>query len=280
MSETGSPFVAGESCLLYDVRGRQFLVSLTSNGSFQFDKGSLAHTSIIGRHEGETLRSSNDSPLVAMRPRHADYVLKMKRGAAVMYPKDSGAVVTWADVAPGDTVLEAGTGSGALTLALSRAVGNLGRVVTVERRSDHSTHAKRLMAAFSGSVPQNIEFRTGDVVEHIADVAPQRLILDLPEPWEAVDAASQHLAGGGTFACYVPTVPQIQYVREALDTSKSFLEIDTFEIMMRSWTVDGRSVRPEHRMVGHTGFITVARRRIRENSGERSSPGHEEEPAI
>ena len=138
----GSPFVEGESCLLYDVRGRQYLLTLKASGSFQFDKGTLAHAAIIGAPEGATLRSSKDSPLVAVRPRLADYVLKMKRGAAVLYPKDTGPLITWADIAPGDTVLEAGTGSGALTLALARAVGPDGRVVTVERREDHATHAR------------------------------------------------------------------------------------------------------------------------------------------
>ena len=262
----GSPFVAGESCLLYDVRGRQYLLTLKPASSFQFDKGTLAHASIIGAPEGATLRSSKDSPLVAVRPRLADYVLKMKRGAAVLYPKDAGPLITWADVAPGDTVLEAGTGSGALTLALARAVGPQGRVVTVERREDHATHAQRVIEGFRGEIPDVIDFRVGDVVDVVAEAQAHRIVLDLPEPWEVVDAAAEHLPGGGTFACYVPTVPQVQSVRDALDATRTFVEAETFEIMMRGWTIDGRSVRPDHRMVGHTGFLTVARKRLREQA--------------
>ena len=272
----------GESCLLYDVRGRQYLLTLKASGSFQFDKGTLAHAAIIGAPEGATLRSSKDSPLVAVRPRLADYVLKMKRGAAVLYPKDTGPLITWADIAPGDTVLEAGTGSGALTLAIARAVGPDGRVVTVERREDHATHARRVIEGFRGSIPDVIEFRVGDVADVVAESGADRIVLDLPEPWAVVEAAATHLPGGGTFACYVPTVPQVQTVRESLDATKTFVEVETFEIIMRGWTVDGRSVRPDHRMVGHTGFLTIGRKRLREDetaervqgSMKMHSPGH------
>lgn len=256
------PFEAGESCILYDHRGRQHLLSLDPDKQFHYDRGSIPHTAIIGTPEGSTVISTKDSRAVVMRPRLADYVLKMKRGAAVMYPKDSGALITWADIEPGNRVLEAGTGSGALTLALSRAVGAEGSVVTIERRSDHQTHAKRIVAEFRGTIPENIEFRIGEVEDVVEDVKPDRIVLDLPEPWSVVEPASMHLAGGGTFASYLPTVPQVQRLRDAMDLSDAFIEIDTFEILMRSWNVSGRSVRPEHRMVGHTGFITVGRRRL------------------
>jgi tRNA (adenine57-N1/adenine58-N1)-methyltransferase len=254
------PFLAGESCLLFDAKGRQHLFSLDPDKTFHFDKGVVRHEDIIGAREGSTLSSTNDSPVLVVRPRLADYVLRMKRGAAVMYPKDVASILVWADIAPGNTVLEAGTGSGALTLALSRAVGANGTVVSVEVREDHQVHAQRLIKAFSGDVPENIEFRAGSVEDHITTVTPDRVILDLPEPWTAVPGAATSLVGGGVFACYLPTIPQVQQVRDALDVSGSFFDIDTFEVLMRSWAVDGRSVRPEHRMVGHTGFITVARR--------------------
>ena len=262
MTAPGAPFVEGEACLLYDRKGRTHLVTLSSGTTFHFDKGTLAHDEIIGAPDGVTLRSSTDSPLVAMRPRLADYVLKMKRGAAVMYPKDSGAVITWADVEPGNLVLEAGTGSGALTMALARAVGPAGKVITVERREDHSTHAQRLIAGFRGQVPDNIEFVVGDVVDVLGDVEPDRIVLDLPEPWVVVPGVADRLVGGGVFACYLPTVPQVQQVRDAIGEARAFVEVDTFEILMRSWAVEGRSVRPDHRMVGHTGFITIARKRL------------------
>ena len=260
---TGEPFVDGEVCLLTDVRGKQYLVTLNENVTFQSDKGSIRHGAIIGQPEGTVIPTNRDKPFVALRPRLADYVLRMKRGAAVMYPKDTGAVITWADIAPGCTVVEAGTGSGALTLALSRAVGEHGLVVSVERREDHATHAHRLIEAFSGVIPHNIDLRIGDVESVIENVEPDRIVLDLPEPWHSVKPAAEFLTGGGTIASYLPTVPQVQTLRESLDDARTFTEIETFEIFMRSWTIDGRSVRPDHRMIGHTGFITVARKRLR-----------------
>jgi tRNA (adenine57-N1/adenine58-N1)-methyltransferase len=258
------PFGAGEPCLMLDARDRHYLVSLMPGRTFQFDRGAVPHDSIIGVEEGSTIRSSNGSPLVVVRPRLTDYVLAMKRGAAVMYPKDTAAMITWTDVGPGMRVLEAGTGSGALTMALARAVGPDGSVVTVERRDDHARHAKRLVEEFLGALPTNIEFREGDVTDAVADVDPDRILLDVPEPWHVVAPAAEHLRGGGVFSCYLPTVPQVQTVREALDSSGVFFGTETFEVLMRGWAIDGRSVRPEHRMVGHTGFITVARKRLRE----------------
>ena len=262
MPQPGSEFVAGESCLLYDHRDKQYLLTLVPGTDFHYDRGVVAHDSIIGSLEGASLQSSKGSLVTVMRPRLADYVLRMKRGAAVMYPKDTGAMLTWADIAPGCVVLEAGTGSGALTLALSRATGAEGRVVTVGTREDHQVHAKRLIERFGGQTPDNIEFRIGDVVDEVASVRPHRIVLDLPEPWHCAEAAAVDLVGGGVFASYLPTVPQVQQLRDTIERSRAFIEIDTFEILMRSWAVSGRSVRPEHRMVGHTGFITVARRKL------------------
>ncbi|MDA2979818.1 MAG: tRNA (adenine-N1)-methyltransferase [Actinomycetota bacterium] len=256
------PFVEGESCLLYDDKGKQYLLALDSAKQFHSDRGMIPHTAIVGQDEGSKVTSSKGVDAVVMRPRLADYVLKMKRGAAVMYPKDAGALITWADISPGDTVLEAGTGSGALTLGLSRAVGTSGSVITVERRDDHQAHARKLIAGFRGSTPGNIEFRIGDVEEFVAEIEPDRIVLDLPEPWLVAPIAGEHLTGGGVLASYLPTVPQVQQLRESMDRSNAFIEMDTFEILMRSWAVTGRSVRPEHRMVGHTGFITIGRRRL------------------
>jgi tRNA (adenine57-N1/adenine58-N1)-methyltransferase len=260
VSFTGDPFIEGESCLVYDSRGKQYLLHLDPSKRFQFDRGFIAHGDIIGVPEGSTVISSKKSSVIVLRPRLADYVLRMKRGAAVMYPKDAGAIITWADIAPGCRVLEAGTGSGALTIALSRAVGTHGTVVSVERRQDHATHARRLIESFAGSVPSNVDLRVGEIEPLVSEISPDRIVLDIPEPWHTVVPAAEHLVGGGVLASYLPTVPQVQQLRDAIEASRKFIEIDTFELLMRSWAVSGRSVRPEHRMVGHTGFITVARR--------------------
>jgi len=255
-----APFAPGEPCLLYDAKGRTYLIRLEEGSEFQYHRGVVAHDAIIGQPEGCFVPASLGSKLVAMRPRLADYTLKMPRGAAVVYPKDSAAMLMWADIYPGAVVLEAGTGSGALTLALLRVVGDRGKVVSVERRDDHAAIAEERIAGFLGEVPRNLELRVGEVEDSFADVKPDRVVLDMPEPWHSVEPAIEHLRPGGVFACYLPTVPQVQEVRSALARSNAFIETTTFEILMREWTIEGRSVRPSHRMQGHTGFITVARR--------------------
>jgi tRNA (adenine57-N1/adenine58-N1)-methyltransferase len=253
-------FAAGDPCMLYDTKGRRYLIELIAGKDFHYHRGVLPHDVIIGSPDGTVHESSLGSRLIALRPRLADYTLKMSRGATVVYPKDTGAIVVWADIAPGMTVVEAGTGSGGLTMALVRAVGSTGRVVSVERRDDHATRAEKLIRGFFGEIPAALELRRGDVEDVIAGVAPDRIVLDLPEPWHSVALAAEHLVSGGLFCCYLPTVPQVQTVRDALAGEERFFDATTFEVLHREWAVDGRSVRPGHRMVGHTGFITTARR--------------------
>jgi len=253
-------FRTGDACLLFDKKGRRYLIELIADAQFHHHHGVLPHDEIIGTEEGSTLYSSLKRPLTVLRPRLADYALKMPRGAAVVYPKDTGAILVWADIRPGDLVLEAGTGSGALTMALARAVGSEGSVVSYEIREDHAALARKRIRGFFGDIPSQIDLRIGSVEEGLIDLRPDRIVLDLPEPWHIVPQAAINLAPGGIFCCYLPTVPQVQEVRRALDETGAFLDIMSLEMMMREWTVDGRSVRPNHRMIGHTGFITVARK--------------------
>jgi len=253
------PFRAGEPCLLLDAKDRRYLLTLKPGSEFQYHRGILSHDALIGSREGTIHQSSMGSRLTALRPRLADYVLKMGRGATVSYPKDAGAILVWADIGPGQTVLEAGTGSGGLAMVLARAVIPGGRVVSCERREDHLTHAAGLIERYYGEIPRHLDLRLGSVEDLIEEVRPDRIVLDLPEPWHSVEAAAEHMADGGIFCCYLPTVPQVQAVRDAIAATGSFTEVLTFEIMLREWAVEGRSVRPSHRMIGHTGFITVAR---------------------
>lgn len=253
-------FQKGDHCLLTDGKGRQFLLTLDDGAVFHFHNGMLPHDDVIGRPEGSIVHSSLGGRLVAVRPRMADYILNMKRGAQVVYPKDLGPILIWGDIGPGLTVLEAGTGSGALTMALVRAVGSDGRVISIERREDHAAHARRTLDAYFGGIPANLDLLVGDVGDVIGEVAPDRLVLDLPEPFAHASAAAAELPGGAVWVSYVPTVPQVQQTIDALRQTGAFGEPATFEVLHREWNVDGRSVRPEHRMVGHTGFISVARR--------------------
>ena len=253
-------FGIGDQCLLIDGKKRRFLLRLRAGGAFHSHHGVIEHETLIGMEDGSRVRSTGGAEFIALRPRLSDYVLKMKRGAQVVYPKDLGPILVYADIAPGSVVLEAGTGSGALTLGLLRAVGPTGRVVSVERREDHAEHAVQTISRWLGEIPDNLELRVGEVEEHVADVRPDRIVLDVPEPWHTVTAAADGLRGGGVFCAYVPTVPQLQQTVEALRSSGTYEDILAFEALLRTWNVQGRSVRPDHQMVGHTGFVCVARK--------------------
>ena len=250
---------AGERVLLLDARGRSYLVRLEEGATFHFHGGALPHDLVIGSEEGTVVHTNTGAALRCLRPRLADYVLKMSRGAQVIYPKDLGAILLYADVFPGARVLEAGTGSAALTLALVRAAGRDGRVVSYELREEFHEVARRNVEEFFGDVPSSLELRLGDVRE-IAATGERfhRALLDMPEPGGVLDEVAAALVPGGIVCGYLPTTGQVQTLDEDL-RRRGFSEIETFEVMLRTWHVAPRSVRPDHRMVAHTGFITVAR---------------------
>ena len=193
-------------------------------------------------------------------PRLADFVLKMPRGAQVIYPKDIGVMLVEADIAPGTHVLEAGTGSGALTIALCRATGAEGKVVSYEARADFHDRATANLEAFFGKMPAWLEVRLGDV-RSVAGTGERfdRVVLDLPEPWALLEEIGAVLSSGGILCSYLPTVNQVQQAVLAMRDA-GYEEVQTFEVLVRSWHVTEQSVRPDHRMVAHTGFITVGRR--------------------
>jgi tRNA (adenine57-N1/adenine58-N1)-methyltransferase catalytic subunit len=256
-----SPFAAGEACLLIDDEGRKFLLDLDPSRGFSTHRGSLPHTDIIGAPEGTRVVTGSGAGYVALRPRREDFVLKMKRGPQVVYPKDVGPILVHGDIRPGQTVLEAGTGSGSLTLALVDAVGERGRVVSVDRRDDHLRFATTTITRWFGGIPDNLELRAGDVEDVIAEVAPDRVVLDLPEPWHAIAAGAGSLTGGAVVVAYVPTVPQLEQTHHAL-TGHGFVDVTALEVWFREWHVEGRSVRPSHQMVGHTGFLVLGRKAL------------------
>jgi tRNA (adenine57-N1/adenine58-N1)-methyltransferase catalytic subunit len=254
------PFDAGERVLLLDEQGRRFMVRLQSGGTFHYHGGVVPHDLVLGSEEGTEVHSTTGATLLCLRPTLADFVMKMPRGAQVIYPKDTGAVLVYADIAPGTAVLEAGTGSGALTLALCRATGPEGRVVSYEMRQDFHEKAAANLEAYLGKLPLWLDLRVGDVRD--AAGGPEefdRAVLDLPEPWSVLPAVGSVLRSGGIICTYLPTTNQIQEAVLALEGA-GYLEVQTFEILLRSWHVTRRSVRPDHRMVAHTGFITVGRK--------------------
>jgi tRNA (adenine57-N1/adenine58-N1)-methyltransferase len=254
-----APFEAGEKVLLIDQRERTYLFSLEAGANYHTHAGTLAHDDLIGRPEGTRVVTARGMVLAAFRPRFADYVLKMPRGAQVVYPKDLGPIVVYADVFPGARVLEAGTGSGALTIALCRAVGEQGCVVSYELRPEHRERARANVESFFGKIPDRLVIRDGDVIDAGSSGDRfDRLVLDLPEPWVPLGALRPALEPGAVLCAYLPTTIQVQQLVLALPQA-GFLHIETFEVFRRGWHVTERSVRPDHRMVGHTGFLTVAR---------------------
>lgn len=255
-----APFEAGERIMFIDQRDRTYLVKLHVGGTFHTHSGSLAHDLVLGRDQGARFETSGGMVLMAFRPRFADYVLKMPRTAQVVYPKDLGPILVHADIYPGARVLEAGTGSGALTIALCRATGPEGQVVSYELRPEHLERAVSNIEGFFGKVPDWLDLREGDLGGVVgAGERFDRAVLDLPEPWAALGTLAAALEPGGVFAAYLPTTGQVQQLVLALHEG-GFHHEETFETLHRSWHVTERSVRPDHRMVAHTGFLTVGRR--------------------
>jgi tRNA (adenine57-N1/adenine58-N1)-methyltransferase len=253
------PFRDGERALLIDNRGRRFLIRLQAGQTWHFHGGALPLDLVIGSDEGTVVHTTLGTSLTCFRPRLADFVLKMPRGAQVVYPKDLAAILMYADVFPGSSILEAGTGSGALTLTLCQAAGPEGRVVSYEVRSEFQEKGRQNIEGFFGELPPWLELRDGDVRE-VAATGEQfdRVVLDLPEPWSVLKETSAALSPGGLFCGFLPTTIQIQQLVLAL-RDQGYDQVETFEILQRNWHVAERSVRPDHRMVAHTGFITVAR---------------------
>ena len=248
---------AGEQVLLVDRKHRKYLIRLAEGSEFHTHSGIVLHDEIIGGQEGAELRTASGSAFQIWRPALSDYILKMRRGAQVIYPKDIGAILMYADIAPGMKILETGIGSGALSLALLR----LGAEITgYEISQEFADRAKQNVAGFLGEEALSryrIEIR--DAYEGIDGSDYDRVILDLPEPWQAAPHARDALSPGGIIMAYTPSILQASKFREAC-REHDFLATETIEVLHRSWHIEGRAVRPDHRMVAHTGFLTKARR--------------------
>lgn len=269
---TDAPLAAGELVVLTDRRRRRYLVTLEPGGEWHSHAGMVAHDQLIGAREGTAVRTSRNMEVVVLRPTREDFVLKMKRGAQVVYPKDQAMIVATADIRPGCSVVEAGAGSGALTLALLAAVGPHGRVTSFERRDDHAAVARRNVTRFLGEGPANWDLVVGNVTEHLPALRVHRVVLDLLEPWTVVDATAAALAPGGIVVAYMPTVPQVMRFSDALWSDGRYSDVRTTETLVRPWDVDGLSVRPAHRMVAHTAFLTAARRVLPREEGGPTPP--------
>ena len=258
------PFRVGDRVQLTGPKGNLNTVTLEVGGSFHSHRGVLSHDLIIGAPDGSVITSSNGVEYLALRPLLTDFVMSMPRGAAIIYPKDAAQILGQADIFPGATVVEAGVGSGALSLWLLRAIGNEGHLHSFERREEFADVAKGNVATFLGATPDNWTVTVGDLQEALpATVEPgsvDRIVLDMLAPWECIQECADALTPGGVLICYIATVTQLSRVAEAIRASGNFTDPDPSETMVRTWHVEGLAVRPDHRMIGHTGFLMTARR--------------------
>lgn len=257
---------AGEDVLLVDGKGREYLRKLNAGKTIHLRSGNLAMDDIIGSPEGTMAENSGGESFLVLRPTYASLIPHLPRKAQVIYPKDTGLILLWGDIYPGARVLEVGTGPGALTMALLRAVGPTGHVYSYELREDFADMARGNVERFFGPAP-NWTLRRADIGEGIAESGLDRMVIDLPEPWRLLPEAWRALRPGAVLVGYVPTVMQMKHFVDRARLS-GFAAVEALESMLRNWHIEGPSIRPEHRMVAHTGFVITARRLAR-------SPAHE-----
>ena len=266
MSESNhrGPFRAGDRVQLTGPKGRMNTITLVAGAAFGTHRGDLKHDAIIGQPEGSIVKNQNGIEYLAFRPLMTDFVLSMPRGAAIIYPKDAAQILVEGDIFPGATVVEAGVGSGGLSMYLLRAIGEGGKLHSFERRSEFAEIAQANVATELGRRPKNWDVHIGDLQDRLGEVVEpgsvDRVVLDMLAPWECIDGVAQALIPGGLFIGYVATVTQFSRLTEALRESGYFAEPTAWESMVRGWHLQGLAVRPEHRMIGHTGFLVTARR--------------------
>ena len=258
------PLREGDKVQLTDPRGRMHTIVLKPGGTFHTHKGYFTHEELIGKPEGWVVTNTAGIEYLALRPLLSDYVLSMPRGAAVVYPKDAGQIVQMADIFPGAVVVEAGVGSGALTMSLLRAVGDGGTLHSIERREDFAAVARGNVETFFGSAHPAWNLHLGDFSDVVGEATEpgsvDRIVLDMLAPWENLDAAAKALRPGGVFLAYVATATQLSRLAEDLRADGRYAEPVAWESMVRGWHLEGLAVRPQHRMIGHTGFLLTARR--------------------
>lgn len=262
--QNSGPFRYGDRVQLTGPKGKLNTITLEAGKVFHTHRGGIDHDGLVGLPDGSVIQNSVGAEYLALRPLLVDFVMSMPRGAAIIYPKDAAQIIGQADIFPGARVIEAGVGSGALSLWLLRAIGAEGRLDSFERREEFADVARDNVATFLGYDPTNWAVNIGDLQEALPTVAENgtvdRVVLDMLAPWECIDVTADALVPGGVLLCYIATATQLSRVAEAIRATGRFTNPVSSETMVRGWHVEGLAVRPEHRMIGHTGFLLTARR--------------------
>ncbi len=253
-------FKNGDRVQLTDSKGKLYSITLNPGSEWHTHKGVLKHDDLIGLPEGSIVATSGELKFQAFRPLLADYVLSMPRGATIVYPKDAAMIIGIADIKPGIRVLEAGVGSGALSISILRAVGESGHLHSVEIREDFAKISQENVQNYFGNLPKNWVLTVGALQEQKLDNDYDRVVLDMLSPWECVETAAQALVPGGVLISYVATTPQLSKIAEAIKENGNFTEPESSETIVRGWHHEGLAVRPQHRIIGHTGFLIFTRR--------------------
>jgi len=253
-------FAYGDRVQLTDAKGKMHTITLKEAGEWHTHKGWLVHDEVVGLPQGSVVETTAGLRFLAFKPLLGDFVLSMPRGATIVYPKDAALIVGFADIAPGTHVLEAGVGSGALTISLLRAVGHGGSVDSFERRDEFAEIATRNVQEYFKGLPSNWSLTVGSVQDAVRSKKYDRIVLDMLSPWECVELADEVLHPGGVFLAYVATTTQLSVTAEAIKSSGRFTEPESSESLVRGWHHEALAVRPDHRMIAHTGFLIQARR--------------------
>lgn len=257
-------FSAGDRVQLTGPKGRINTIVLTKGGRHGTHRGEIKHDDIIGKPSGSVIENHNGEKFLALKPLLSDYVLSMPRGAQIIYPKDAGQIIVEGDIFPGAVVIEAGVGSGALASYLLRAIGDKGKLFSFELREEFAQIAEANVANFLGVSPKNWKITIGALQDKLSGVlknsSADRAVLDMLAPWECIAEVEKALKPGGLVICYVATATQLSRVAEEIKSTGRFTSVVAFETLVRPWHLEGLAVRPEHRMISHTGFLLTARK--------------------
>lgn len=247
----------GDLVLLLDPEGKRIVTRVTPKQRVDSHLGFIQHDALLDYEFGARVPTQLDESFVLLRPSTLDLVMNVSRATQIIYPKDIGYLLMEMDIHPGARVLEAGTGSGAMTLALAQMVQPLGKVFTYEERAEHQENARKNIER--AQLTPYVEFRARDIRAGFDERNADALFLDVREPWLFLAQAHAALRPGGFFGSLVPTTNQVGEMLSEFERMSNWVEIQVSELLQRKYKINADRLRPDDRMIAHTGFIITAR---------------------